>query len=202
MNIFHTLLSIVFPDTTEQALVRGLTAADMDALLHVSPLPQGVGLTSYRNEHVRALVWEAKYKKNAHAHALMAHVLSEYFSSHYDDVPTLIPIPLSPKRAKERGYNQVEEVLKKVCEDPLMQYDASFLARVRETTPQTQLGRSERLTNLAGAFAVPEEKREHVRGKHFILVDDVATTGTTLTEARRALMHAGAKSVETVAFAH
>jgi hypothetical protein len=164
MNIFHTLLSIVFPDTTEQALVRGLTAADMDALLHVSPLPQGVGLTSYRNEHVRALVWEAKYKKNAHAHALMAHVLSEYFSSHYDDVPTLIPIPLSPKRAKERGYNQVEEVLKKVCEDPLMQYDASFLARVRETTPQTQLGRRERLTREA--FHTRGRCRDHRHDPH------------------------------------
>jgi ComF family protein len=202
MNFFHTLLSIVFPETEEQALVRALTKADIDKLLYVSPLPHGVGLTSYRDEQIRALVWEAKYKKNAHAHALMAHVLGEHLSSHYDEVPILIPIPLSPKRAKERGYNQVEEVLKAVCEDPLLRYDASLLVRVRETTPQTQLGRKERLTNLSGAFAVPDDRREQVKGKHFILVDDVATTGTTLTEARRALMHAGAKAVATVAFAH
>ena len=202
MNILHTLLSLVFPESEEHALVHTLTEADMEQLLRVSPLPHGVGLTSYRDERIRALVWEAKYKKNAHAHALMAHVLGEYLSSHYDDVPTLIPIPLSPKRAKERGYNQVEEVLKVVCEDPLLKYDASLLARVRETTPQTQLGRKERLTNLSGAFAVPDDRREQVKGKYFILVDDVATTGTTLTEARRALMHAGAKAVDTVAFAH
>lgn len=202
MNFFHTLLSVVFPETSEQALVRTLTLADAERLMFISSLPHGIGLTSYRDEHIRALVWEAKYKRNAHAHALMAHIIRKYLSEHYDDVPTLIPIPLSPKRRKERGYNQVEEVLKVVCEDPLLQYDAGLLLRVRETTPQTQLGRKERLTNLSGAFAVPEDKRPYVKGKHFILIDDVATTGTTLTEARRALMHAGAKTVDTVAFAH
>ena len=202
MNFFHTLLSVIFPETPEQALVHLLTEVDMDTLLLISPLPHGVGLMPYRDERIRALVWEAKYKKNTHAHMLMAHVLREYLSSHYDDVPTLIPIPLSPKRVKERGYNQVEEVLKNVCIDPLISYDATLLVRVRETTPQTQLGRKERLTNLSGAFAVPEKLRERVEGKHFILVDDVATTGTTLLEARRALIHAGAKTVDTVAVAH
>lgn len=179
-----------------------LTEADMERLMLVSPLPHGVGLTSYRDECIRALVWEAKYKKNAHAHILMGSVVAKYLSTRYDDVPTLIPIPLSLKRMKERGYNQVEEVLKCVCADPLVQYDATLLTRVRETTPQTQLGRKERLTNLSGAFAVPEDRRAAVAGKHFILIDDVATTGTTLLEARRALMHGGARTVDCVAFAH
>lgn len=202
MDFFHTLLSIIFPPTREEALIAPLSYKDMRALRNVGALSDGAALFRYEDEIIRAIVWELKYKKNPHAIKLIAASLREYINERYVEPPLLIPIPLSKKRLGERGYNQVEEILKEICQDPLFSYEANALIRIRETTPQTQLSRKERLTNLSGAFDVRREKKELLTGKHIILVDDVATTGATLTEARLSVMRAGAARVDTLAFAH
>lgn len=202
MDFFHTLLSFIFPPSREEARIASLSIDDVSGMTHVQAIENGVGLFRYEDEVIRSIVWELKYKKNTHAIHLIASALGEYIAEHYDDSPLLIPIPLSPKRRKERGYNQVEEVVREICKDPLYSYDADVLTRIRETTPQTQLGRKERLTNLSGAFGVPDAAKKRIEGWHLILIDDVATTGATLSEARRTLLRAGARRVDTLAFAH
>lgn len=73
------------------------------------------------------------------------------------------------------------------------------LKRTRYTTTQTKLDRSERMENLRGAFRVRHTRR--VKGRHLILVDDVFTTGSTVEECSRVLMHAGAATVRVITVA-
>ena len=102
----------------------------------------------------------------------------------------IIPIPLHSTRIRQRGYNQAA-LLGRVVALELAVPFLPALTRVRATKQQARLSKTERLKNLEGAFAVSES----VAGLEVLLVDDVFTTGTTLTEANIALIEAGAKRV-------
>ncbi|MEZ4200283.1 MAG: hypothetical protein R3B69_01615 [Candidatus Paceibacterota bacterium] len=90
-----------------------------------------------------------------------------------------VPIPLSAKRRKQRGYNQIELLLKPIVRETGHVYAPQYIKRTRDTAPQTSLNRADRLHNLKDAFVVPEKYTEHIRGAHIIVVDDVTTTGAT-----------------------
>jgi ComF family protein len=107
----------------------------------------------------------------------------------------LVPVPLAPKRRRERGYNQAEclaEALGTLTGNPVR---PDRLSRVRETGTQTRLTPEARRANLAGAFAGDRDSRAA------ILVDDVFTTGATLTSAATVLLDTGAAWVGGVTFA-
>ncbi len=104
----------------------------------------------------------------------------------------VIPVPLSPFRIKERGYNQSALIARPLAMALSLRYQPFGLKRIRNTQSQVELTAEERRINVAGAFqAVPEL----VRGKAVLLVDDVTTTGSTLIECTRALNSAGARAV-------
>lgn len=112
----------------------------------------------------------------------------------------IVPMPLSDKRLRERGYNQAEalaEELAVLLELPVL---SDVLHRVRHSRSQVRLTPSERETNVSEAFAVPDSRRERVRGRHLLLVDDVVTTGATLNAAATALFDGGAGIISCVTF--
>jgi ComF family protein len=103
----------------------------------------------------------------------------------------LVPVPLHPKRLRQRGFNQALLLAQAFPEVPL---DRDNLRRVRATVPQVGLkSLKERRANVKGAFAVA--RPEKIAGKNVCLVDDVFTTGATVRECARALNKAGARSV-------
>jgi ComF family protein len=105
---------------------------------------------------------------------------------------TVVPVPLHVKRLRWRGFNQSRLLAKRVAAHwgvPL----AEPLVRVRNTIPQASLPVEARLTNVAGAFVVKDEKT--VRGGKVCLVDDVSTTGSTIRECGKMLREAGATEV-------
>lgn len=105
----------------------------------------------------------------------------------------ILPVPLHPKRERQRGFNQAGLLAARVsrqCGIPLGRKDC---VRVRDTPPQTGLRAAERRKNVSGAFAVPHPER--VRGLRLLLVDDVLTTGATADACARALLDAGAAGV-------
>lgn len=103
----------------------------------------------------------------------------------------VVPLPLSRERLAERGFNQSALIAARVARLTGVHYSLSTLARLRHTAPQSGLKRQARLANVRGAFAA----RGELAGRSVAVVDDVMTTGATLSEAARALKRAGALRV-------
>lgn len=141
---------------------------------------------------IRECIHALKYKGNQS--------LGEFFSTRMADLiraegweaDLVVPVPLSPDRQAERGYNQSALLARPVALKLGWPYQPLCLKRTRITKSQVSLSVNERKLNVAGAFtAIPEL----VTGKQILLLDDVTTTGSTLKECTLALKQAGAKHV-------
>lgn len=115
------------------------------------------------------------------------------------EVDLLIPVPLHKSRLRERGFNQAELITKHLTRRWQISYE-NALIRTKATTPQARLDRKKRLTHLNDAFAF--SSKNSIEGKIIGLVDDVATTGTTLNECAKILKKNRAKKVIGLVFAH
>lgn len=120
--------------------------------------------------------------------------MCEYFVSQgYKHPDMLIPVPLHNFRMMKRGFNQAYELgnyLSQVFDIPML---ITALRRHRNTKAQSGLSRLQRRQNLRGAFYWHGQKKP---GRHIALIDDVMTTGTTVSECARVLKKAGAKRVD------
>lgn len=117
----------------------------------------------------------------------------------YTQIDGIIPVPLHPKKLRQRGYNQAAvfaqglgEVLQKPCLE-------DYLLRAKHTATQTKKSRLERLANVEQAFAV--QNTAALEGKHLLLVDDVITTGATLEACAQQLLSIKGVRVSIVAIA-
>lgn len=110
-----------------------------------------------------------------------------------------VPIPLSSKKFRKRGYNQAE-MLAKGLSRKLSFPVLNCFVRVKETKSQVGLNKKERKENISGAFEVVNNKSS-IRNRNIVLVDDVLTTGATMSEACSVLKKAGAGKIWAVAFA-
>ncbi len=108
----------------------------------------------------------------------------------------LAPVPLHPKRIKDRGFNQSLLLARAFPGTPVAR---EAVIRTRHTTPQVGLNPKERQDNVNGAFAVTDPAR--VKGKSVLLIDDLYTTGSTVKECARVLRKAGARRVEVLTVA-
>ena len=115
-----------------------------------------------------------------------------------DEADWVLPIPLSPQRLAERGYNQALLLANQLSPSKT---DAHLLLRTRHTPAQRTLPRAERLSNLQGAFAVEPLRAQEIRGKRVVLVDDVMTSGASLHTAAQVLRQAGAQHVSAIVLA-
>ena len=106
----------------------------------------------------------------------------------------MAPIPLTPARLAERGFNQAWELARRVAQRRGLRARSDALQRVLDTPPQAALSSTERRRNLRNAFA--PAPGDALKGAHVALVDDVMTTGATVREAAAALLRGGALSVQ------
>ena len=155
----------------------------------------------YNDDFVKKTIWLLKYKKIKTAAKPLAELLDmriagkPSFSSalkrgHW----AIVPIPLSKKRFRERGFNQSELIAKKLSDRMSVKVLPNVLYKKYHTDTQVSIkDRKKRLENVTDSFA---SKNVHfVKNKNIILVDDVTTTGATIREARKTLRAAGAKKV-------
>ena len=155
-------------------------------------------------EWVRSAVWlgsEARdivHHLKYQAYTLLADVIADKMRRlpKPDGRLILVPVPLSPKRLRQRGYNQAEAIAQALALRWKCDVDSDVLVRIRDTKSQTKLTPDERRANVGGAFAAAPPNPASV-----ILVDDVLTTGATLVAAASALQDAGWSSVRAVTFA-
>ncbi|EKX96666.1 comF family protein [Selenomonas sp. oral taxon 138 str. F0429] len=163
-------------------------AAEMMAYL------DGIWAFAHYREAVRDLLRALKYQKQRSALPAL-HTLLVAGEDVLDDLPrplVAVPVPLAPKRQRKRGFNQAEEIFAPwlaahgIALRPL-------LVRTRETAPLYEHTRTERQRELRGAFALAADA--DAAGRDILLVDDIMTSGATLTECARTLKRAGARRV-------
>jgi len=153
-------------------------------------------VSAYRSRGlVRKLVHEFKYGRRFY----LRNPVGQWVAEAMDDVrlrgrrfDILVPVPLHPARERERGFNQAA-LLAELLSDRVGIPLRLILERARFTSTQTAYDRSERLKNLRDAFRL--RKKVNVRDLRVLLIDDVLTTGSTLSECARVLKEAGAISV-------
>ncbi len=203
LKMLETVFDIVLPLRARTARTKERTFEDIPLAPAAHDL-LGARITTlmeYQNPAVRDLIRSLKYDGSTHAAKLAAALLADYLreeiaSSHTFSARKIliVPVPLHKSRVRERGWNQVEFVLKALPKEfrdgTLARFMPHVLTRTRVTKPQTRLSRPERLSNVAGAFACPVEKAVH--NTHIFLIDDVTTTGATLAHAATPLRRAGA----------
>ena len=205
-RIFTFLLDFIFPPSTEE---QALAALSPDEFLKRSPkaplpsLPYIKSCLAYKDPLVRELIWQIKYKKNQHALKLAGYIVYAGLKNMPLSSPiTLVPIPISKKRRKERGYNQCELLINEVLRldiDQKLHEDFITLTRPKHQDRQTDKNREERIKNAEHIFAAvkPPTNMETL-----IIIDDVTTTGSTLREARETLLRAGYRDVRCLTIAH
>lgn len=109
----------------------------------------------------------------------------------------IVPVPLSKQRLQTRGFNQAWALAHALAKQSgsLARADTTLLLRVKNTQPQTELLRQQRLANVKGAFVVDPLRVHELKGKRVILVDDVMTSGASIFTAAQALRSAGAMHI-------
>jgi ComF family protein len=122
----------------------------------------------------------------------------------YDSLATgeyslVIPVPLHPKRLRERGFNQSLVLSRQVSNRFNIPLDFLTLRRTVHTEAQVKLSGRKRRTNVRGAFEVTDKDR--IKGHRIVLIDDVYTTGSTVTECSKVLMRNGAHEVAVLTLA-
>jgi ComF family protein len=140
-------------------------------------------------------IHQVKYNGKTYLAQSLGDLLAASARERFGDTKGLLimPVPLHPRRLRERGFNQSLVLARAVA--PVLEASLDFLSlrRVKYTQPQTGLKRDERRKNVKGAFAL--DGRPDLKGRTIILVDDVATTGNTLNECARVLKKAGCERV-------
>lgn len=145
----------------------------------------------------KRLITQFKYGNALWLEPLLVDLLSSSIQARFDldAIDVLCAVPLHPVKRRERGYNQawlLAKALSRRLQKPLC--PPGSLKRTRPTPSQTRLTAGQRLTNVMGAFNVRD--RKEWMGKRVLLIDDVMTTGATVSACAKALLNAGAASVD------
>lgn len=202
LNVLR-IIELIFPITEDERTISSCTPHLFSQKFQPQHHNTFQALTSFKDNEVRASIHLNKFHENNHARILLASLLTKYFSSLPKKRYLLIPIPLSKKRRHQRGHNQVTTIAKSaVAEFPEILLMTNILKRNRDTPPQTSLAKAERLQNLIGAFYVTESYTHTIAGCDILLLDDVATTGATLAEAKATLLLHNPATVTCLAIAH
>ncbi|MCX6715969.1 MAG: hypothetical protein NT077_03050 [Candidatus Taylorbacteria bacterium] len=207
----------------------------------VVPLPATRSIFAYKDERVSKLVWSIKYKKSAHSIQIGGYALFQTLkkltkndsstspakttsSQNFEII--LVPIPITSRRRRERGFNQCELLLDEVRRldvENKFTHEKNLICRVQHTSRQTLKGRDERLESSKGIFSVNEKVAQQIRQikqksqqinikddqtcrpsseQLIVVLDDVITTGSTMKEALDVLKSAGFSNVAGLSLAH
>lgn len=131
-----------------------------------------------------------KYEARTDLVPILGPLLAEACMQLAGSIDVVVPVPLHPRRLRDRGFNQAALLARPVAQTLAVPLDTGVLARVRDTKSQAGLDATSRGHNVKGCLLASP-----LRGRRVLVIDDVRTTGATFTEAFRALREAGASEV-------
>lgn len=160
----------------------------------VQPLPPLVGMasTAVHVGIIQQAIWSLKYENGRQLAEPLSTRLTQHLSNLSWPVNLIIPVPMHANRLAERGYNQAQLLAEQLAQQTEVPCLPGALRRWRFTPSQVGLGRAERLVNVQDAF---EADSTSVTNRVVLLVDDVYTTGATLSACADTLLQAGAAAV-------
>lgn len=212
-NFLEKIIDAIIPQRKDYVTVAHITNQGIMKLPKADPVEGHSWITSlfqYKNDTVRAIIWELKYKGvTLPLDNIGKLMFDEILASISDTILfeaqakfLLIPVPISNESRAERGYNQSEYIARSIVShdsERLLLYAPQWFEKIRETPKQSKTeSREDRLRNLHGCFRADPRIANH----YVILVDDVVTTGSTLSEARKTLLEAGSRDVFAFTIAH
>ncbi|MEK7564437.1 MAG: phosphoribosyltransferase family protein [Patescibacteria group bacterium] len=170
----------------------------------------------YRHPPVKKALWLIKYKSKKSLVKIFAEIMYDRMIAELADLSQLenfnnsilIPIPLSKKGHRERGYNQAEllcEELIEIDKNTNFKLGKNILVKTKDTGHQAHIkNKGERMKNIIGAFSIKDLDKNInlIKNKNIILIDDITTTGATLGEAKKVLKNAGARKIIAFTIAH
>ncbi|MFO0602524.1 MAG: ComF family protein [Polyangiales bacterium] len=174
-----------------------LCASCRTYLLAADERPADVSVAFEHGASLARAIYRAKYDGDPNLAVALGALLVETFEAPPEPDDAIVPVPLHPRRLRERGYNQARELARPLARHLRVPVLTDVVERARDTPSQTRLDRAARRRNVADAFTVT--RPEGVRGRRVLLVDDVVTTGATLASLRATILATGARSVRSVA---
>ncbi len=223
-NMFQCILSVVFPDKCIFCNKKGELLCEFCILKTRHPerdLPKDTyAACDYRDPQIKKALLSLKYYKKRRLAIILGGILYDRLMEEIAELRIytrgapiiLLPIPLSKKRLKERGYNQAKEIaegLKIVSEKninmsiKLFEIKDDLVEKWKDTKPQAKItNRNERIKNVKNCFKINSKKNSILKGRTVIVIDDITTTGSTLYEVMEIIKENGAKKVVGFAVAH
>jgi ComF family protein len=168
-----------------------------------APLPEGIAQLEWCarfNGPARAALHALKYGGERRLAGPLGELMAMRWLRAGAGGEVVVPVPVHRSRRRERGFDQAE-LLAEACARRLGRPIWHALERHERTAAQHALGRTDRARNVGGAFAVRPGWSAALRGRWLVLVDDVMTTGATLSACAGALLAAGAAAVSALTFA-
>ena len=205
MKLFSAIVEILFPPSFSKQDLTSIPSAP-------EPAEEGVfALFDYHHSKGKRLIYDLKRREervlSKHIASLMAEHLAEYLADQgmfgCFVAPVIVPLPLSRKSHKTRGFNQNNLMARHLAHLVGGTYEPGLLIKTKETKKQALIkSRRERYRNVKESMRVSDDRIHLVRNRDVILVDDLVTSGATIGEAKRALEKAGARNIIAVTVGH
>jgi ComF family protein len=209
-KVSELIIDTLVPEHTK---IQKLLTIDSTTLYNLLPKSQTqvkdlVVLFNYENQIVRSIVKSIKLKNNQSLRQRIAQYLTDELVEMVSEInlfegrpPILIPMPMSKKEKRQKGFNQCAEICQEIEAMKInnLRFEYHLLKKVRETKRQTTLGRTDRLLNVQNSM---QANSALAKNQTIIVLDDVYTTLASFSEARRALLSASARRVIGLFIAH
>ena len=156
------------------------------------PYLDGIFVAFYYKEGIKNAIQSMKFNSHPRLAQTMGKLICEELLKHkpIPDFEYIIPVPMHPKKKRQRGYNQAELVANEVARILNKDVRNDILIKIQNTAAQVRLKREERLMNLENAFMINNNVKNNFKGR-ILLVDDVLTTGTTVSTCAKILKENG-----------
>jgi ComF family protein len=215
--INNLLAKLLFPvdllESQAKELVSGIAKIKCDKGDRQTKYPcPAYSFFAYRHNIVRTMIWRLKYRGDRSVAKIFAKRMYDELCEELADLsewsnfrnPLLVAIPISKNKLRLRGFNQSEAICKALATldgNRFFSYAPNVLYKIKDTNSQARVkDKKSRLENLKDSFAVKD--KIVLKNRNVILLDDVLTTGSTLSEATRMLKSANVKNIIWVVIAH